>query len=43
MGEENPSIVECGTDFTNTYGNIDMKFYDSMTKMAPYQINMASQ
>lgn len=22
--------VECGTDFTNTFGDIDMKFYDSM-------------
>jgi len=22
--------VECGTDFTNTFGGIDMKFYDSM-------------
>lgn len=23
-------FVECGTDFTNTYGDINMKFYDSM-------------
>lgn len=22
--------VECGTDFTNTFGDIDMKFYDSL-------------
>lgn len=22
--------VECGTEFTNTFGDIDMKFYDSM-------------
>lgn len=22
--------VECGTDFTNKFGDIDMKFYDSM-------------
>lgn len=25
--------VECGTSFTNTYGDIDMKFYDSMCRV----------
>ena len=37
IGTSNESIldlqlyyVECGTDFTNTFGDIDMKFYDSM-------------
>lgn len=25
--------VECGTEFTNTFGDIDMKFYDSLCRV----------